>query len=99
MISLPNKLPDDPEQLKALLVALADDAKKQEQGFKTEVKRLNNHLAAALESLRLERVRRYGSNSEKNPNQAEMFDEPEAECVEEPVEKSHLRVENRYRTI
>lgn len=82
MISLPDKLPDDPEQLRALLVALADDAKKQEQGFKTEVKRLNNHLAAALESLRLERVRRYGSNSEKNPDQAEMFDEAEADSAE-----------------
>ena len=59
-------LPDDPVALKALLL----DQQKKINGLRAQVDTL-------FESLRLERYRKYGKKSEKDPGQQELFDEAE----------------------
>ena len=59
-------LPDDPVALKALLL----DQQKKINGLQAQVDTL-------FESLRLERYRKYGKKSEKDPGQQELFDEAE----------------------
>ncbi len=85
MRSLPETLPDDPEQLKALLRSYAQElgeVEAKQKSLKSEVRNLKNQLHVAIEALRLERVRSYGSKSEKHPDQAELFDEADADVHE-----------------
>jgi len=67
-------LPDDPVALKALLI----DQQKRINGLQAQVDTL-------FESLRLERYRKYGKKSEKDPGQQELFDEVEQIDVDEQV--------------
>ena len=81
MISLPDTLPDDPEQLKALLVAFEQRAKEKESALESKIRKLTSQLHDAFEALRLERVRRFASKSEKAPGQGELFDEADADVA------------------
>ena len=62
--------PDDPAELKALLLQERLAHAKTEAKYKQQVH-------ALLEALRLEKHRLYGSKSEKSVNQTELFDEAE----------------------
>lgn len=81
MPALPDTLPDDPEQLKALLLAFEKEAKEKEHSLSSQIANLTNQLHVAFEALRLERVRRFSSKSEKAPGQGELFNEADAEPV------------------
>jgi transposase len=61
-------LPDDPAELKALLL--------QEQQTTAALKQQVHSL---LEALRLEKHRQFGTSSEKGPDQTELFDEADAQ--------------------
>ena len=67
-------LPDDPVALRALLI----DQQRKINGLQAQVDTL-------FESLRLERYRKYGKKSEKDPGQQELFDEAEQITVEQQV--------------
>ena len=73
-------LPDDPVALKALLM----DQQKKINGLQSQVDSL-------FESLRLERYRKYGKKSEKDPGQQELFDEAEQLDVDDGPNAEHLR--------
>lgn len=83
MSSLPDTLPDDPVALKALLFAYEAEAKKTQHALEAQITKLNDQLHNAFEALRLERARRYGSQSEKAPWQGELFDEAESNAEEQ----------------
>ena len=62
-----NILPDDPVQLKTLLIKERSVSEK-----------LKQQIHVLLEALRLEKHRLYGKSSEKSPDQAELFDEADS---------------------
>ena len=63
----PQALPDDPAQLKTLLIKERSVSEK-----------LKQQIHVLLEALRLEKHRLYGKSSEKSPDQAELFDEADS---------------------
>ncbi len=67
----PQTLPDDPAQLKKLLIKERTASEKREDNLKQQIHSL-------LEALRLEKHRLYGNSSEKSPDQTELFDEVDA---------------------
>ena len=73
-------LPDDPVALKALLM----DQQKKINGLQAQVDSL-------FESLRLERYRKYGKKSEKDPGQQELFDVAEQFDVEATMPSTSSR--------
>ncbi|MGK0473195.1 MAG: transposase [Candidatus Azotimanducaceae bacterium] len=77
MTLAPDQLPNDPAKLKALLLKQQASAEKREASL---MRRINS----LLETLRLEKHRRFGASSEKAPGQAALFDEPEHEAVLAP---------------
>jgi len=88
MSSTVDTLPDDPAQLKALLL----DSQKEKQAFEVEIKRLQSQLTSVFEALRLERSRHYGSKSEKAPGQGELFDEADEQTVHLAVDTDNTTV-------
>ncbi|MBL4873746.1 MAG: IS66 family transposase [Rhodobacteraceae bacterium] len=62
-----NILPDDPVQLKTLLIKERSVSEK-----------LKQQIHTLLEALRLDKHRLYGKSSEKSPDQAELFDEADS---------------------
>lgn len=82
MPSTVDTLPDDPAQLKALLL----DSQKEKQAFEAEITRLQNQLTSVFEALRLERSRHYASKSEKAPGQGELFDEADEQILDPAAE-------------
>ncbi len=79
-------LPDDPVALKALLI----DQQRKINGLQAQVDTL-------FESLRLERYRKYGKKSEKDPGQQELFDEAEQIEVDEEASASDTARTKRSR--
>ena len=63
----PQALPDDPAQLKTLLIKERSVSEK-----------LKQQIHTLLEALRLDKHRLYGKSSEKSPDQAELFDEADS---------------------
>ncbi len=60
-------LPDDPAQLKQLLIK-----------ERVVSEKLKQQIHTLLEALRLEKHRLYGKSSEKSPDQVELFDEADS---------------------
>jgi hypothetical protein len=56
---------------------LPDDLNKQQADAEKREANLLQQIDTLLETLRLEKYRRFGASSEKAPGQAELFDEPE----------------------
>lgn len=87
-------LPDDPAELKALLV--------QERIAHAETAAsLKQQVHSLLEALRLEKHRAYGTSSEKGPDQAELFDEADADTeplIAEPETPSAPDTGKRHKT-
>lgn len=84
-----DSLPDDPAVLKALLLHQQTENIQQRQELTKQQK--NNHalqvqVNSLLESLRLERYRKYGKSSEKSPGQQELFVEAEQLTAEVALE-------------
>ena len=73
----PQSLPNDPAQLKTLLIKERSASEKREDNLKQQIHTL-------IEALRLEKHRLYGKSSEQSPDQAELFDEADS-LVDEAV--------------
>ena len=67
MVKAVDKLPNDVESLKALLLA-----------ERNTTERLQKKIQTLFEAIRLARHQRFGASSEKAPGQGELFDEAEA---------------------
>ena len=76
MVQCVDSLPNDVASLKKLLLAEQD-----------KVQTLTKRLDALLESIRLERHKRFGASTEKAPGQAELFDEAEHEALRAELEQ------------
>ncbi len=68
-------LPDNPAELKALLL-------QEREAHAKAASHLKDQIHSLLEALRLEKQRLYGRSSEKSDHQAELFDEADAVCDE-----------------
>jgi len=68
-------LPDDPAELKALLLRERIALKQERQAHAKTKADHNKTLHALLEAMRIEKHRLYGTSSEKSPDQSELFDE------------------------
>ncbi len=94
MQNVPNKLPEDIEALKALIVEQAAHV--------TRLEQKNVHLDAKVlslqEQLNLALARRYAASSEKlSPDQIRLFDEAEVEVQEELAEDETVTVPEHSR--
>lgn len=94
MPNVPNKLPEDIEALKALIVEQAAHV--------TRLEQKNMHLDAKVlslqEQLNLALARRYAASSEKlSPDQIRLFDEAEVEVQEELAEDETVTVPEHSR--
>ena len=71
-------LPDDPAQLKQLLIKERSASEQRLIASEKREDQLKQQIHALLEALRLEKHRLYGKSSEKSPDQAELFDEADS---------------------
>ncbi|MDH3993566.1 MAG: IS66 family transposase [Gammaproteobacteria bacterium] len=83
MDSTTQSLPDDPQAWAKLLAEQADVIEKKSEVIQAQKKR----IAMLEEYLRLERHKRFGSSSEKNPNQGEIFNEAELAGCAQPEDE------------
>jgi len=74
----PQALPDDPAQLKRLLIKERSVSERRRISSEKREDNLKQQIHSLLEALRLEKHRLYGNSSEKSPDQAELFDEVDA---------------------
>jgi transposase len=88
MVSAAKQLPDDPSELKFLLLNERSARLKERSASVQREDELKQQIHSLLEALRLEKHRLYGASSEKSPDQSELFDEAdfyvdEADVAEE----------------
>jgi hypothetical protein len=80
-VDLPSVLPDDPDELKALLLAQQRAVFALQQAFQHEVaeiqRKADERIQRLIEQIELARRRMFAASSEKSHGQAHLFDEAE----------------------
>lgn len=84
MIKDINKLPNDPQKLKAILLQL-----------QRELDASNEKIEYLLEQFRLAQQKRFGASSEAHPGQGELFNEAEAEDDKQEVVEQEISYTRR----